>query len=142
MKIYLASSYKNETLVIVMASALRQAGHEVDAFCDPRTGRAVFTLSDPRFQKLKNLSGKDFCREKPIKDTFIENKKWLDWCECCILILPSGRSAHLEAGYAKGQGKKLIIYHAYEWPAGEVDIMYCFADLLTAEIDEIRRFLK
>lgn len=34
----------------------------------------------------------------------------LDWCDTCVLLLPSGRSAHIEAGYAAGQGKRVIVY--------------------------------
>jgi nucleoside 2-deoxyribosyltransferase len=83
----------------------------------------------------------DAFRDKRIKQAFDEDRKWLDWCDCCILILPSGKSSHLEAGYAKGQGKKLIIYHAKGFPAGEIDVMYNFADLLTEELEEIRTFL-
>lgn len=32
----------------------------------------------------------------------------LHWCDTCVLVLPCGRSAHLEAGYAAGQGKRTI----------------------------------
>jgi nucleoside 2-deoxyribosyltransferase len=139
MKIYLASSWKNETLVFVMAKSLRKAGHEVDAFCEigPQ-GRSVFKFTD----HLLKMNAFDAFKDKRIKQAFEEDRKWLDWCDCCILILPSGKSSHLEAGYAKGQGKKLIIYHAKGFPAGEIDVMYNFADLLTEELEEIRTFLK
>mgnify|MGYP002522148347 FL=1 len=29
--------------------------------------------------------------------------------DTCILLLPSGRSAHIEAGYLKGLGKKVYV---------------------------------
>jgi nucleoside 2-deoxyribosyltransferase len=29
----------------------------------------------------------------------------MDHADCCVLVLPSGRSAHLEAGYMAAQGK-------------------------------------
>jgi hypothetical protein len=139
MKICLASSWKNETLVFVMAKGLRRAGHEVDAFCEigPH-GRSVFKLVGDSLLKMNAF---DAFRDKRIKQAFEEDRKWLDWCDCCILILPSGKSSHLEAGYAKGKGKKLIIYHAKGFENGDIDVMYNFADLLTEEIEEIRSFL-
>lgn len=38
------------------------------------------------------------------------NKAALDWADACVLVLPCGRSAHLEAGYCAGQGKVTIFY--------------------------------
>ena len=31
-------------------------------------------------------------------------------CDGCVLVLPSGRSAHLEAGWAAGAGKRVVVY--------------------------------
>jgi nucleoside 2-deoxyribosyltransferase len=143
MKIYLASSWKNETLVIVIANILRKAGHEVDAFCDSSLARFEHQVYHVcRSMPITSIDAKDAFRDSRFKDACREEIKWLDWCDCCLLILPSGKSSHLEAGYAKAKGKKLIIYHAKGFPAGDIDVMYNFADLLTEELDEIKAFLK
>jgi len=144
MKIYLASSWKNENLVSIVADFFRYRGHEVDAFVDDSKGRYVFhwseMLDSPDKSKSK-LNAITFLKDKRSQKAFIEDKKWLDWCDICILILPSGRSAHLEAGYAKGQGKVLVIYSSIEFPAGEFDVMYGFADLLSIDLKEIEEFI-
>lgn len=85
MRIYLASSWKNEEAVIIVAKALLELA-------------------------------------------FRNDKKWLDWAECVVLLMLSGRSSHLEAGYAVGQGKKLFIYWLCELEKDEFDNMYQFAD--------------
>lgn len=33
----------------------------------------------------------------------------MKWADVCILLLPSGRSAHVEAGYMAGAGKTVIV---------------------------------
>jgi len=33
----------------------------------------------------------------------------LRWCEACVLLLPCGRSAHLELGWAAGAGKRTVV---------------------------------
>jgi hypothetical protein len=33
----------------------------------------------------------------------------MEWADTCVLVLPCGRSAHLEAGWFCGQGKRCII---------------------------------
>jgi len=77
-----------------------------------------------------------------VQEAFKEDKKWLDWCDTCTLVLPSGKSAHLEAGYAKGSGKELIIFGLFL--KGERDVMYGFADNLfrNCEIAEMFQWLK
>ena len=46
MKIYLASSWKNDSSVRQLAQELRLWGYEVDCFCDDSTGRFVFHFSE------------------------------------------------------------------------------------------------
>lgn len=124
MKIYLASSWKNEQLVRVVQQILEQNGHEVDAFCDLSKDRFVFHYSAiPNYQELDAIQ---FMHTPQVKKVFEEDKKWIDWADAVVMILPCGKSAHLEAGYAKGQGKKLYIFGRFI--AGEFDAMYRFAD--------------
>jgi len=124
MKIYLASSWKNEQLVLTVQQILEQNGHEVDAFCNLDRGRFTFHYSAiPNHQELDGIQ---FMHTPQIKRVFRENKKWIDWADAVVMILPCGKSSHLEAGYAKGQGKKLYIFGRFV--AGEFDAMYGFAD--------------
>jgi hypothetical protein len=36
-------------------------------------------------------------------------KEALAWCDTCVLLQPSDRSAHLEAGWAAGRGKRVAV---------------------------------
>jgi hypothetical protein len=138
-KIYLASSWKNEALVLSWAKRLRFCGDEVDAFCDRGiNGRFVFHFSE--IGDVTKLDAINFLEDKRSQKAFTEDKKWLDWADVCLLILPAGKSSHLEAGYAVGCGKKLIIWQE-EFPKGEFDVMYGFADLITDDINTVMSFL-
>ncbi|BAE83981.1 hypothetical protein [Desulfitobacterium hafniense] len=140
MKIYLASSWKNEIIVKQIAEYLMNYGFEVDNFTDDTKGRFVFHYSE--LGRLDELDAVTFLRDQRALRAFHEDKKWIDWSEAVVLILPAGRSAHLEAGYAKGSGKKLIILSLGEFPKGEFDVMYGFADILTTQPVEIIKFLE
>jgi len=144
MKIYIVSSWKNAQVAVSIAQWLRDEGHEVDCFADTSTGRYVFHWSEmlggPDKSKSE-LNAKTFLQDERSQGAFHEDKKLLDWCECCILLLPAGNSSHLEAGYVKGQGKKLIIHSLLPFPKGEFDVMYGFADLLTDQILEAVNWL-
>ena len=128
MKIYLASSWKNKGAVIELADWLRSEGHEVDAFCDEKN-RISFNWSELTCSlpaDITELDARDLMTHAIAKDAFKEDKKYLDWSDVVIMLLPCGRSAHIEAGYAAGCGKKLYIVGGFE--KGEFDVMYGFAD--------------
>lgn len=124
MKVYIASSWKNVKQVKILAGMLRANGHEVDAFCETRKGRTIFSFAD--IPDADNHDGITMLQEPIVEKAFAEDKKWLDWADAVVMLLPCGNSAHLEAGYAKGTGKELYILG--EFPKGEFDVMYGFAD--------------
>ena len=53
--------------------------------------------------------------------------------DACVLLLPCGRSAHLEAGIMKGRGCRLVIY----LDDGEPELMNRFADALVCTHAEL-----
>jgi hypothetical protein len=126
MKIYIATSWKMESVARDIAAILRVNGFEVDCFCDTSTGRYVFHWSE--IGNLNDLDAITFLQDARSQMAFLEDKKWIDWADAVLMLLPCGNSAHLEAGYAKGTGKKLFIVG--DFPAGQFDVMYGFADAL------------
>lgn len=127
-KIYVASSWRNRKQPSVVA-ALRDAGHEVYDFRNPAPDDNGFHWSEID-REWSNWTPEEFTAQIESHPTavagFAKDKAALDWCEACVLVLPCGRSAHLEAGYAVGQGKPTIILLDHE--AFEPELMY----LLTA----------
>ena len=129
MKIYLASSWKNEEIVKQVYSALKQEGYEVDCFCKEEIGRFIFSFAEVPQQS--ELNCKTMLERPIVQKAFKEDKKWIEWCDVCIMLLPCGNSTHLEGGYAKGSNKKLIIYGHNG-----------FADLITESIIELINYLR
>ena len=60
-------------------------------------------------------------------------------CEACVYVMPCGVSASLEAGWAKGAGKPLIVFVP---GLKEPDLMVKMADLVTDDIQVVRSFLR
>lgn len=135
MKIYIASSWKNGQLAVDLASVLRGDGHGVDCFCEAKPGRYTFDARE--LPGHENLNAKTALGRAEFQRAFEQDKLMLDRSDTVVLVLPCGKSAHLEAGYAKGQGKLLYIWG--EMPAGDWDVMYGFADGLFefAELGEL-----
>jgi hypothetical protein len=99
-KIYLASSWRNESYPSVLA-ALRTAGHNVYDF------RAGNYRSDCHESHADYVRAP---RSRAASKQFNAELAALDACYVCVLLLPCGRSAHLEAGYAAGRGKQVVVY--------------------------------
>lgn len=125
-KIYLASSWRNPMQPAAL-EMLRGAGHEVYDFRNPAPGNTGFAWSDID-QGWTDWTPADFidALASPIAaHGFSFDKAGLDWCDTCVLLLPCGKSAHLEAGYAIGQGKPtLIVLDEKEFTP---DLMYLLA---------------
>jgi len=130
MKIYVASSWRNQFEAIALAKDLRSQGHKVDCFCEPKKGRFVFHFTE--IKNHFNIDGIEFLKDSKSQKAFKEDKKWIDWADAVVMLLPCGKSSHLEAGYAVGKGKKLYIIG--EFPIGEFDVMYGFADKLIKKL--------
>ena len=140
LRIYIASSWKNQKAVLEMADILEGSGFEVDAFCRPGT-RYVFYWAElvNNESDLDKYDAITFLNDPRVQRAFNEDKKWLDWADCVVMMKPCGNSAHLEAGYAKGRGKRVYIYG--DFPLGEFDVMYRFADGLF-RTEEMHKLIK
>jgi len=58
------------------------------------------------------------------------------WADACVLVMPCGRSAHLEAGYFVGANKRLVILI----DDGEPELMYKLADKVYITVDEVCQY--
>jgi nucleoside 2-deoxyribosyltransferase len=122
--IYLIGSLRNPKVPEV-AAKLRAAGHDVfdDWF-------AAGPEADDYWKKYEQERGHNY---KQALAGFAANhvynfdKHHIDRCEIAVLMLPAGKSGHLELGYAIGSGKKGYILFDEEMPADRWDVMYKFA---------------
>ena len=57
----------------------------------------------------------------------------MGWADAFVLVMPCGRSAHLELGWAAGAGKPTAILLS----DGEPELMYKMVDDICVSIDEV-----
>ena len=62
----------------------------------------------------------------------------MKWADCCVLVLPCGRSAHTEAGWFAGRGLKTIVYIPEKQ---EPELMYKLFDAVVDTVDGILKLL-
>lgn len=106
MKIYVASSWRNQIQPSVVA-ALRNDGHKVYDFRNPVPGNDGFrwTEIDPNWLNWTPDQYRRALKHPIAMRGFRYDMESLSQCDACVLVLPSGRSASFEFGWAVGQGK-------------------------------------
>ena len=122
--IYLIGSLRNPKVPEV-AAKLRAAGHDVfdDWF-------AAGPEADDYWQKYEQERGHNYKQALAgyaANHVYNFDKHHIDRCDTAVLMLPAGKSGHLELGYAVGSGKKGFILFDEEMPADRWDVMYLFA---------------
>jgi len=138
-KIYIASSWKNEVSVMRLAGLLRDKGHEVYAFCEREVGHFVFSPDD-FLGDVSKLTAKEAMKKDMVKEVYEANRAGLDWSDTVVILLPAGKSTHLEGGYAAGCGKELFILG--DPVPGDFDSMYGFAEAVCEGFSELEEALK
>lgn len=126
MKVYVASSWKNEVYPDVV-KVLCRAGHDVYDF--RRQG-----VSDSSPVEMASGQLLDFLNEPKIRSIFQNDMDALVECDAVVCVLPCGRSAHLELGYGIGAGKRTVLL----WHDGDApDIMHKAVDSIVFSVEDI-----
>mgnify|MGYP001003521156 CR=1 FL=1 len=137
MRVYVASSWRNADQPGVV-SALREAGHEVYDFRNPEPGDNGFSwrqcatpeqLHDP--QRFRD----EVLTHEIARDGFAKDMNALRGSAATVLVLPCGRSAHLELGYATGAGQHTIVL--LDTPMSEPELMYLMNAAICTSIEEV-----
>jgi hypothetical protein len=135
-RIYVASSWRNAEQPAVV-TRLRNHGHEVYDFRNPFNGLAGFAWSeiDPDWQAWSAKTYRHLLLTSPIAaQGFLSDLRGMQWADTCLLLLPCGRSAHLEAGWFCGQGKRCIILTQ---DGEEPELMQLLATDICISMDEV-----
>ena len=134
-RIYVASSWRNVSYPEVV-KRLRACGHEVYDFRNPPQGGSGFrwTDVDPDCGDWTFAQYADGLKHPAAERQFANDMEALEWADTCVLVLPCGRSAHTEAGWCKGRGKRTIVFIP---EMDDPELVYKLFDAETGGIDGI-----
>ena len=132
-RIYVASSWRNKFYPDVV-KRLREEGHEVYDFRNPPHGGHGFrwTEIDAKAQEWSFSQYSEGLHHPLAERQFAADLEAMEWADTCVLVLPCGRSAHTEAGWFAGAGKRVI---AYIPEMVEPELMYKLFDSVTDNLD-------
>jgi hypothetical protein len=150
-RIYVASSWRNNVQPHVVQT-LRAHGHRVYDFKHPAADNQGFHWHDVRVPGDMAADGsivswrdwtpaqfREALKSDVAERGFSLDMNALNDCEACVLVLPCGKSAHLELGQAVGAGKRTIVYMPRQ---EEAELMYLMCDHLCLSMEEVIEKLK
>lgn len=126
-RIYTASSWRNPRYAGVV-QRIKDAGFQVYDFRNPPDDKAAFhwTAIDPKWENWNEWQFRQYIKHPIAQRGFTSDFNGMEWANVCVLILPSGKSSHIEAGYMVGRGKPLFIL----LDGGEPELTYSLATKL------------
>ena len=135
-KIYVASSWRNKYYPEVV-QFLREQGHDVFDFRNPPDGKGGFFWKDVD-PDWENWSVEDYVKNLGHEWSeygFRRDYDAMKEADVCVLVLPCGRSAHTEAGWMAGAGKKVI---AYIPEKQEPELMYKVFSAVVGTLEDVQ----
>lgn len=131
MKVYVIGSLRNDRIPEI-ANQLRRAGFEV--FDD---WYAAGPEADDYWQRYEQRRGHNFAQA--LDGYAADHVFWFDRhhladADAVLLVLPAGKSGHLEFGWALGKGKRGVVL--LDGEPERFDVMYRFADSIVYTVDD------
>jgi hypothetical protein len=137
-RIYVASSWRNDYQPEVI-QRLRKAGHECYDFRNPPNGAGFgWEEIDANWQNWTADQYLAALRTHRAEEGFAADMGAMQWADTCVLVLPCGRSAHLELGWMCGAGKRTVILTR---DGEEPELMAKMATRICVSIEDVLRFL-
>ncbi len=136
LRVYVASSWRNPRQPGVV-EALECAGHDVYDFRSPAPGQHGFSWSeiDPGWQAWTPQKFRDALRHPAAERGFRFDVRALAAADATVLVLPCGRSAHLELGYAVGRGQRTFVL--CDSTLDQPELLYLMATRICLDISEV-----
>lgn len=148
--IYVASSWRNPIQTAVCA-ALKAADIDHFDFKNPEPGLHGFHWSDVmpsytrepgslgRTEQLADIDDYIAALDHPIaQQGFERDFQAMEKADCCILVLPCGRSAHLELGWFIGKCRTAILL---DGPKVTPELMYKMVDYIAPSLFDLLGWL-
>jgi len=132
MKIYLIGSLKNNSIPLI-ANRLREVGFEV--FDDWWSGGYEADDKWQEHEKIRGRNYKEALYGHHADDIFHFDLTHLKSSDLVVMVMPCGKSGHLELGWFLGTGRPG--YVLFDKDPDRYDIMYRFANDVYFDLEEL-----
>jgi carbamoylphosphate synthase small subunit len=104
---FISSRWRNRDAVLELTRKLREKGKTV--YCFFEASHAKHRIDHNPNVDMEEFEKRDWRKDAYVKEVFENDLQAENESENFVLLLPAGKSAHIEAGIAYGMGKKCIL---------------------------------
>lgn len=134
-RIYVASSWRNQFQPMVV-DILKREGFEVYDF--KKDGGFAWDRVDPDWEKWTFEDYVTALNHPTAQAGFKSDMDAMKWADTFVLVLPCGRSAHLELGWACNSSRRTAVYSPIDM---EPELMVKMADFVVNHIPTLLDWL-
>lgn len=108
---FVASRYRNKPEVLRLVHTLQEKGKSVYSFIESEASlKHVGGIEEDPHEQMKKYEARDNWKEDmAIREIFESDMSALRNSSALVMLLPAGKSVHIEAGAAYGLGKNCIL---------------------------------
>jgi mRNA-degrading endonuclease HigB of HigAB toxin-antitoxin module len=104
---FISGKWRNRDNIIQLTENIRKKGYSVYSFLEEHNNENN-DLDNPE-EYMKHFENRNWKKDKSVKNIFLTDMQAERNSDNFILLLPAGKSCHIEAGVAYGLGKKCIL---------------------------------
>ncbi len=135
-RVHIIGSLRNDSIPDI-AAVLRERGYEVvDEW------HSAGPEADDYWQAYEDKRGRTYVealKGRQAENIFLFDMVHIDLADCVVLVMPAGKSSHLELGYAIGGGKLGIVL--LDGTPDRYDVMPNLAASVCANLDDLTTLL-
>jgi hypothetical protein len=104
---FVSGRWRNKDNVLDLTYKIRSKGYKVYCFLEAKHSKERFH-NDPE-EDMKNFEKLDWHKDPYVKKVFRNDMEAEKHSKIFVMLLPAGKSCHVEAGAAYGMGKQCIL---------------------------------
>lgn len=127
---FVSGRWRNRDNVLDLAKKIREKGFAV--YCFLEASHATHRIKNDPEEDMKKFENLDWRNDPYVKKVFENDMNGQKNSETFVMLLPAGKSCHIEAGVAYGLGKKCILIGEQK----EAESLYLIFDEIYPTVDD------
>lgn len=132
---FVSGRWRNRDNVIDLAHKIRNKGYSV--YCFLEAAHAIHRIANDPEEDMKNFESLDWRNDPYVKEVFENDMNGQMSSDVFVMLLPAGKSCHIEAGVAYGLGKRCILIGEQK----EAESLYLIFDEIYLSVDDFLKSL-
>lgn len=104
---FVSGRWRNRDNVLALTRQIRSKGYQV--YCFLEAAHSAERVQNDPDQDMTNFEQRDWRNDPYVKEVFENDMNAEKQSDVFVMLLPAGKSCHIEAGAAYGMGKKCIL---------------------------------